>query len=312
MTGLDFSAASLDEARRVAQVAGADVDFVQADVMRRRDGARAGTFDLVYTGIGALCWLPDIRRVGHVVAAPPGAGRAAVRPGGPSGAVGPGLRARRRPARPRVPVPGDGRAGGRQLGGQLRRGRGGACGTWRATRGTTDSGRSCRPCSTRAWCSRSSSSTRASRGTPCPRACCGWATAASGASSTGPSGCRSPTPCRPASHSRLSRLTTAGGPPEPDRSRPARLSTTSARRLVDCGDVRDRDDHAAGREGGATPPSASPRGRGSRAGSSPSPAAAVRYGLRMRLAVRDVVAGHDEVEGGLSEVVVDLSAARRR
>ena len=27
-----------------------------------------GGFDLVFTGIGALCWLPDIRRWAHVVA----------------------------------------------------------------------------------------------------------------------------------------------------------------------------------------------------------------------------------------------------
>ena len=42
-----------------------------------------GSFDLVYTGIGALCWLPDIRRWGAVVAGPAAAGRAAVHPRGP-------------------------------------------------------------------------------------------------------------------------------------------------------------------------------------------------------------------------------------
>ena len=68
MTGLDFSPASLDEARRLARQAGADVDFVQADVHDAAEVLEPGTFDLVYTGIGALCWLPDIRRWAEVVA----------------------------------------------------------------------------------------------------------------------------------------------------------------------------------------------------------------------------------------------------
>lgn len=84
MTGLDFSSASLDEARRVAQVAGADVDFVHADVMDAATVLEPGTFDLVYTGIGALCWLPDIRPWASVVATllKPG-GRLFVREGHP-------------------------------------------------------------------------------------------------------------------------------------------------------------------------------------------------------------------------------------
>ena len=36
------------------------------DAARR---ARPGAFDLVFTGIGAICWLPDIRRWAAVVAA---------------------------------------------------------------------------------------------------------------------------------------------------------------------------------------------------------------------------------------------------
>jgi SAM-dependent methyltransferase len=68
MTGLDFSAASLAEARRVAQVAGADVDFVHADVMDAAAVLEPASFDLVYTGVGALCWLSDIRSWARVVA----------------------------------------------------------------------------------------------------------------------------------------------------------------------------------------------------------------------------------------------------
>lgn len=84
MTGLDFSAASLDEARRIARLAGAEVDFVHADVTEAPAVLEPGTFDLVYTGIGALCWLPDIRQWAGVVAQllAPG-GRLFVREGHP-------------------------------------------------------------------------------------------------------------------------------------------------------------------------------------------------------------------------------------
>lgn len=68
MTGLDFSGASLDEARGLAAATGAEIEFVQADVYDAVDLLGAGAFDLVYTGIGALCWLPDIDRWADVVA----------------------------------------------------------------------------------------------------------------------------------------------------------------------------------------------------------------------------------------------------
>ena len=84
MTGLDFSPAALDEARRFARQAGADVDFVQADVLDAAAVLEPGTFELVYTGIGALCWLPDIRRWAEVVALLLGpGGRLFVREGHP-------------------------------------------------------------------------------------------------------------------------------------------------------------------------------------------------------------------------------------
>jgi len=67
MTGLDFSPAALIEARQIAELAGADVDFVQADAYDAVSVLGASSFDLVYTGIGALCWLPDIRRWAQTV-----------------------------------------------------------------------------------------------------------------------------------------------------------------------------------------------------------------------------------------------------
>jgi SAM-dependent methyltransferase len=68
MTGLDFSAAALHEARGLAGRSGAAVDFVQADVYDAPSVLGAGGFDLVFTGIGALCWLADVRRWAQVVA----------------------------------------------------------------------------------------------------------------------------------------------------------------------------------------------------------------------------------------------------
>jgi len=68
MTGLDFSPAAIEQARRIAGLAGAEVRFVEADIYQAVPVLGAGSFDLVYTGIGALCWLPDIRRWAAVVA----------------------------------------------------------------------------------------------------------------------------------------------------------------------------------------------------------------------------------------------------
>ena len=75
MTGLDFSAAALAEARRLATATGADVDFVESDLYSAPDVLERASYDLVFTGVGALCWLPDIRRWAGVVAA-------LLRPGG--------------------------------------------------------------------------------------------------------------------------------------------------------------------------------------------------------------------------------------
>jgi SAM-dependent methyltransferase len=68
MTGLDFSGPAVAQAAALAQRVGAAIDFVEADVYAAVDLLGAGRFDLVFTGIGALCWLPDIRRWAAVVA----------------------------------------------------------------------------------------------------------------------------------------------------------------------------------------------------------------------------------------------------
>lgn len=68
MTGLDFSAPALAAARQLAADSGADIDYVQAEAYAALDCFGPDQFDLLYTGVGALCWLPDIRRWAQLVA----------------------------------------------------------------------------------------------------------------------------------------------------------------------------------------------------------------------------------------------------
>jgi len=68
MTGVDFSPVALGEARTLAERTGSAVDFVESDVYAAPAAVGSGAFDLVFTGVGALCWLPDIRRWAQVVA----------------------------------------------------------------------------------------------------------------------------------------------------------------------------------------------------------------------------------------------------
>jgi SAM-dependent methyltransferase len=74
MTGLDFSAAALAQARRLAERAGLEVRFVESELYAA-PAALGATYDLVYTGVGALNWLPDIAAWADVVSA-------LLRPGG--------------------------------------------------------------------------------------------------------------------------------------------------------------------------------------------------------------------------------------
>jgi SAM-dependent methyltransferase len=77
VTGLDFSGEAVVRAVALAEEVGlADrAHFVQADVFDAPTALDGATYDLVFTGIGAIFWLPDIRRWADVVAA-------CTRPGG--------------------------------------------------------------------------------------------------------------------------------------------------------------------------------------------------------------------------------------
>jgi SAM-dependent methyltransferase len=67
MTGLDFSPSALEQARRLAADAGAEIEYVEADAYDAVEVLGAGRFELLYTGIGAICWLPRIERWAEVV-----------------------------------------------------------------------------------------------------------------------------------------------------------------------------------------------------------------------------------------------------
>jgi len=66
-TGLDLSARSLDEARQIAADAGVEVDYVHANVYDAVEAVQGRRFDVVYTGKGALCYLPDLEHWARVV-----------------------------------------------------------------------------------------------------------------------------------------------------------------------------------------------------------------------------------------------------
>jgi SAM-dependent methyltransferase len=68
MAGLDFSPAALAEARTLAARTGTEIDFHEAEVYDAVNVLGAGSFDLVYTGVGALCWLPTVAGWARVVA----------------------------------------------------------------------------------------------------------------------------------------------------------------------------------------------------------------------------------------------------
>ncbi|MFG1699126.1 class I SAM-dependent methyltransferase [Nonomuraea sp. NPDC049309] len=67
VTGLDFSEPAIEHARRIAAECGIPARFVTADVYDAPE-ALGTTYDIVYTGTGALVWLPDVGRWAETVA----------------------------------------------------------------------------------------------------------------------------------------------------------------------------------------------------------------------------------------------------
>jgi SAM-dependent methyltransferase len=62
VVGLDFSEPALAAAGQLSRRCGLDVEWVQSDVYDAVGALDGRTFDIVYTGVGALNWLPDLAR----------------------------------------------------------------------------------------------------------------------------------------------------------------------------------------------------------------------------------------------------------
>lgn len=62
------SVVSFDLAARLAADGGATIHYVESELYGALEALGAARFDLVYNGIGALCWLPDIRGWARVIA----------------------------------------------------------------------------------------------------------------------------------------------------------------------------------------------------------------------------------------------------
>ena len=68
MTGVDFSPRSLEEARKLAAAAGTSIDYLEANVYAAPSLLGYHGCDFVFTGVGALCWLPNVAEWAQVVA----------------------------------------------------------------------------------------------------------------------------------------------------------------------------------------------------------------------------------------------------
>jgi SAM-dependent methyltransferase len=75
VTGLDFSAPAVEAAHRLATEIEVEAEFVAGDVYDAVEALGGRRFDVVYTGGGALNWLPDLPRWAGVV-------RDVIEPGG--------------------------------------------------------------------------------------------------------------------------------------------------------------------------------------------------------------------------------------
>ena len=70
VTGLDFSPNAIAEAARFADILGFDdARFVVSRVSEAVETLEGEQFDIIYTGRGALCWLPDLEEWARVCAA---------------------------------------------------------------------------------------------------------------------------------------------------------------------------------------------------------------------------------------------------
>lgn len=67
VTGVDFSPPAVAAARLLSAETGLRARFIESNVYDL-PGVLEGKFDIVYTGKGAICWLPDLTRWAQIVA----------------------------------------------------------------------------------------------------------------------------------------------------------------------------------------------------------------------------------------------------
>jgi SAM-dependent methyltransferase len=68
VTGVDFSESAITAARKLSAESNTPGEFVVAELYDSPNALPGRQFDIVYTGVGALCWLPDIDGWAKVVA----------------------------------------------------------------------------------------------------------------------------------------------------------------------------------------------------------------------------------------------------
>lgn len=66
VTGLDFSPKAIAAAQSIAERMSIDATFVETELYEAPEHI-TGTFDIVYTSVGAICWLPDITKWAEVM-----------------------------------------------------------------------------------------------------------------------------------------------------------------------------------------------------------------------------------------------------
>lgn len=67
VTGVDFSSAAIQAAKRLASDTGVQAQFIESDIYEL-PGVLAGQFDIVFTSYGVLLWLPDLTEWARIVA----------------------------------------------------------------------------------------------------------------------------------------------------------------------------------------------------------------------------------------------------
>lgn len=67
VTGVDFSDEAIKLAKQLTEQANLEADFIQTNIYNLPE-VLSGEYDIVYTSIGVLCWLNDLKKWGKIIA----------------------------------------------------------------------------------------------------------------------------------------------------------------------------------------------------------------------------------------------------